>query len=90
MRRQQIKARENKLTELTIISIFAFCIVIALLSLISIQPNVTNISFYILLFFVIVGIYKPLRMSILRMLLSFFKLIVSIIKSIFYKNRISG
>ncbi|RUL48175.1 MULTISPECIES: hypothetical protein [Lysinibacillus] len=90
MRRKQIKERENKITELTIVSIFAFCIVIALLSLISIQPNVTNISFYILLFFVITGIYKPLRMSVLKMLISFFRLIFMMIKSIFYKNRISG
>lgn len=77
--------KHNKLCEFIIISIFSFTIVIALFNVLSIEFNVYDIRLYLMLLMTIVLIYKPLRISIFRLI--FF----SLIKSIFIiKNIISN
>jgi restriction system protein len=75
MTRQKTKAKENKVAELIMLSIFGFCIVTAMLDSISIEPNLMSIYFYILLLVVISTIYKPFRMFLFRMCSSLFKVI---------------
>ncbi|SOB99545.1 restriction system protein [Ureibacillus xyleni] len=87
MRKQKVKAKENKVTEFLILSIFAFCILIAFLNIISIQPSVTDFSFYLLLAFVIVCIYKPLRMIFYYTTGKILKCFFSPIKLLLSKNR---
>jgi len=77
------KKIENKIAELTILSIFAFAIIMAFLSSISIQPNLTSLEFYCLLFAVVVFLYKPSRLFILRSILYLFRITLSSVKTIF-------
>lgn len=73
MTKLKTKAKENKMTELIVLSIFAFCIVTAMLDSISIEPNLTSAYFYILLLVVISTIYKPFRLFLFRKCSSLFK-----------------
>lgn len=90
MNRQKVKKSsnkskkiQNKISELTILSIFAFTIIMAFLSSISIQPNLTSIELYFLLVLVVVFLYKPSRLFILRSLFYLFRFTLSSIKTIF-------
>ncbi|MEL4026276.1 restriction endonuclease [Lysinibacillus endophyticus] len=88
MRKQKVKVKETKVTEFLILSIFAFCILIAMLNLLSVQPSVTDFSFYLLLAIVITCIYKPVRMFVYKILSKLFKPIFYFVKSFFTKNKL--
>ena len=77
MNRQATKMKENRFTQLLLLGILGFGIVITILSSLSIQPNLTNGYFYLLLFVVLAVLYKPFGLFLLNIL-------VSIIKSIIY------
>ncbi len=75
MTRQKTKAKENKITEFIVLSMFGFCIVTTLLDSISIEPSLTSVYFYILLLVVIFSIYKPFRIFLMKRFSILFKLI---------------
>ena len=88
MRKQKVKVKETKVTEFLILSIFAFCLLIAMLNSLTLQPSVTDFSFYLLLAIVITCIYKPVRMFVYKIMSKLCKQICYYVKSIFIKDEI--
>ncbi len=62
MNNPKTKLRENKITQLILLEILSFSIVVTLLDSFSIQPKITSIYFYVLLLLVTALIYKPVRL----------------------------
>ncbi|HWK22091.1 MAG TPA: hypothetical protein VNS08_03570 [Ureibacillus sp.] len=73
MSKLQTKKKENQITQMILLGIFCFSIVVALLDSVSIQPNITSIYFYLLLLIVIATIYKPVRLYLIRSISFIFK-----------------
>ncbi|MCM3388573.1 hypothetical protein [Ureibacillus chungkukjangi] len=82
MSKPQTRIKETKITQVILLGIFCFSIVVALLDSISIQPNVTSIYFYLLLLMVIATVYKPIRLFLAKSVSFIFKTLFSSIKSL--------
>lgn len=76
MRKQKLKIKENRFTEFMMLSILSFSIVISILDLFSIEPKLTSVTLYGLLFIVLLSIYKPFRLvtlNLIKMTFSFMR-----------------
>lgn len=81
MQRNQSRLKENKITQLVLLGIFSFSVVVALMDSVHIQPNVTSLSFYLLVLIVIATIYKPVRLKIIKSVLFLFRFLYTQVKS---------
>ena len=86
MNRQATKIKENRLTQLLLLGILGFGIVITILSSLSIQPNLTNGYFYLLLLVVLAVLYKPFGLFLLNILGSIFKSIIYLFKKFAFRK----
>jgi len=82
MSKEQTKVKEMRVAQLILLGIFCFSVVVALLDSVSIQPNITSFSFYLLLLMVIASIYKPVRLFLGRCVSFVFKALYLSIKSV--------
>ena len=82
MSKPQSRIKETKITQLILLGIFCFSIVVAFLDAISIQPNVTSVYFYLLLLIVTGTIYKPVRLFLARSVSFIYKALFARIKSV--------
>ncbi|QCR33822.1 hypothetical protein [Lysinibacillus sp. SGAir0095] len=82
MSKHQSRLKENKVTQIILLEIVCFSIVVAILDSVSIQPSVTSIYFYLLLLIVTATIYKPVRLFLVRSVSFVFKALFLSIKSL--------
>lgn len=59
MRRQTTRTNVYKMTHLLLLSFLGFGIVITLFNLLTIEPNILNVQFYLILLIVLAFLYKP-------------------------------
>ncbi len=90
MSRETSRLKENKLTQLLLVSIFGFGIVITFLSSLSIKPNLTNLYFYALLLIALALLYKPFGVFFFSLLNRLFKSIVFTLKKLPLRKNISS
>ncbi len=86
MNRQTSKLKENRFTQLLLISILGFGIVIATLNLLSIEPSLTNGYFYLMLLVVLAVLYKPFGLFLLNILNLVFKSIAFLFKKLTFRK----
>nr|WP_198044730.1 restriction endonuclease [Lysinibacillus timonensis] len=86
MRNETTKEKEAKMTQLIILGIFGFGIVISLLNSLSIEPSLSNIQFYLFLLVVLGLLYKPFGGFILKNIRQFFRFVKLALNTLFFKR----
>ena len=72
----ETKVKEIKITQNILLGMVSFFLSASLLDALSISPNLSNFSFYVFLIIVTACIYKPFRLFLLKIFVSFISMIL--------------